>query len=116
MTFGHSGTAAFELCAAGRLVPAVLVCAGKVRRVESFCCAQVGRRVGHAAPNPHNKSIMKEIFISCFNSCNISSLLCYRRFDGFADWYRYLIARVQLVPHCPRMDGKSREGRGLCRA
>ncbi len=32
MTFGHSGTATFGLCAGGRLVPAVHVCAGKAAK------------------------------------------------------------------------------------
>lgn len=45
MTFGHSGTATFELCAGGRLVPAVHVCAGKAAEREGFCCAQVDRRL-----------------------------------------------------------------------
>ena len=45
MTFSNSGTAAFGLCAGGRLVPAVHVCAGKAAEREGFCCAQVDRRL-----------------------------------------------------------------------
>ena len=45
MAFGNSGTEAFGLCAGGRLVPAVHVCAGKAAELEGFCCAQVGRRL-----------------------------------------------------------------------
>ena len=49
MTFGNSGTAAFGLCAGGRLVPAVHVGAGKAAEREGFCCAQVGRRLHNAS-------------------------------------------------------------------
>ena len=45
MTVGNSGTAGFGLCAGGRLVPVVHVCAGKAAEREGFCCAQVGRRL-----------------------------------------------------------------------